>query len=82
MNRIIDVGDKAYTISYQVKLKEQCYFLESKCVEEFQLQMLATYKGVRKNNEKTTNSSNSIINYGIGNEKPLVIKINKLSEAN
>ncbi|WP_275316276.1 DUF5011 domain-containing protein, partial [Tenacibaculum bernardetii] len=81
VNGITDIADQAYAINYQVKVKEQCYFLETKCSEEFQLQMQATYKGIKNTNTQTTKSSSTTINCGIGDEKPITIKINRPAEA-
>ena len=74
---ITDVGDTSYSIGFKVEVKNQCYFLEGSCSDEFQLQLAATYIGVQNNNIQTTVSSNSTDACGIGNEQASIFSINK-----
>jgi len=81
INGITDINDVAYTINYQVKIKEQCYFLKEACSNQFQIQMEADYRGKENKNNQTTLSSNTTNTCGIGDRLPTIITINKPSEA-
>ncbi|WP_281979832.1 gliding motility-associated C-terminal domain-containing protein [Tenacibaculum mesophilum] len=79
---ITDVGDTPYSLSFQVKVKEQCYFLEEMCSDKFQMQLIATYAGEENNSTQTTLSSKSVDSCGIGDNLPNEISINQPDEAN
>ncbi|MDE0535999.1 hypothetical protein OU788_07130, partial [Tenacibaculum sp. L6] len=79
---ITDVGDTPYSLSFQVKVKEQCYFLEEMCSDKFQMQLVATYAGEENNSTQTTLSSKSVDSCGIGDNLPNEISINQPDEAN
>ncbi|WP_455685112.1 HYR-like domain-containing protein, partial [Tenacibaculum discolor] len=79
---ITDVGDTPYSLSFQVKVKEQCYFLEEMCSDKFQMQLVATYVGEENNSTQTTLSSKSVDSCGIGDNSPHEISINQPDEAN
>ncbi|MFE8424890.1 hypothetical protein ABHQ57_12635, partial [Tenacibaculum sp. ZH5_bin.1] len=79
---ITDVGGTPYSLSFQVKVKEQCYFLEEMCSDKFQMQLIATYAGEENNSTQTTLSSKSVDSCGIGDNLPNEISINQPDEAN
>nr|BFF37788.1 hypothetical protein BACT7_26500 [Tenacibaculum mesophilum] len=79
---ITDVGDTPYSLSFQVKVKKQCYFLEEMCSDKFQIQLIATYAGEENNSTQTTLSSKSVDSCGIGDNLPNEISINQPDEAN
>ncbi|MCG7502953.1 hypothetical protein MHM83_13870, partial [Tenacibaculum sp. Mcav3-52] len=79
---ITDVGDTPYSLSFQVKVKKQCYFLEEMCSDKFQMQLIATYAGEENNSTQTTLSSKSVDSCGIGDNLPNEISINQPDEAN
>ncbi len=78
---ITDVKDTAYVISFKVKVKDQCYFLEALRAINLEVQLVATYNGVLNNSIQITKSSSSNNDCGIGNEKPTVFSISKPDKA-
>ena len=77
-----DTDDAAYTIDFNVLVKEKCYFLETACSANFQIQATASYTGEVNNTPRTTNSSGSTDDCGIGNHDPTVVTINRPDQVN
>ena len=75
-NGFLDVGDPSISISYQTKVKPQCYFLETACIQNTSSQLTATYNGVVNPALQTILSSSSVSACGIGNLNPFVNNIN------
>ncbi|MCB0447482.1 MAG: hypothetical protein KDD03_08215, partial [Gelidibacter sp.] len=74
-NGLVDVGDPALGINFQLQVKDECYFLEDDCDLSFDLQFVATYNGVQNPNLQSTLSSNKLDSCNTGNQLPNTINI-------
>ena len=72
---MFDVGDDDTEIEFSLELQDECYFLETNCDLDFELQFTATYNGVQNPNQQTTLSSASIKDCNQGDLLPLEIDI-------
>ncbi|NKI33544.1 Calx-beta domain-containing protein, partial [Croceivirga thetidis] len=79
---LTDPDDTSYTIDFNLRVKDQCYFLESACSGSFQLQASATYRGTINTDLVTTNSSGTLDECGTGNTDPTVLTINSPDQVN
>ncbi|WP_143569699.1 HYR-like domain-containing protein, partial [Tenacibaculum agarivorans] len=77
---ITDVKDLPYTISFTLKVKDQCHFLEESRLADLNMQLIATYDGVLNHNIQITKSSNIVNECGLGDEQPIMLSINKPDE--
>ena len=75
-----DTNDPEYFIDFNVKVKEQCYFLETVCSANFTVQATATYTGEINTTPQNTNSSGTVDPCGFGNHDPSVITINQAAQ--
>ena len=78
----IDVGDDEFLIDFNVKVKEQCYFLETACSANFTIQATATFTGEINTATQTTNSSGTVNECGFGNHDPSIVDINQPAQVN
>ncbi|MGB1269985.1 MAG: hypothetical protein ACPG45_09620, partial [Flavobacteriaceae bacterium] len=74
---LTEVNAALFTLEFDIKIKDKCYFLETKCSNSFQIQLQATYNGVMNPKEQTINSSSETDNCGIGNNLPNTFTINQ-----
>ena len=78
---LTDVGSPLLNISFELKVKDECYFLEENCDTEFELQFIASYNGVLNPNLQTTLSSENIDDCNVGVQDPNTIIVNQPAEA-
>jgi len=71
------VNSPLFTLGFNIKVKDKCYFLETKCSNTFQIHLQATYNGVMNPKEVIINSSSGTDNCGIGNNLPNIFTINQ-----
>src|SRR5690606_34297656 len=45
-NNLVNVGDPSLEVSFELKVKDECYFLEDNCDLSFDLQLVGTYNGI------------------------------------
>jgi len=79
---ITDIDDPAYSLDFNVQVKDQCYFLETACSTNFQIQAIATFTGATNKTELTTYSSGTLDSCGLGNHNPTVVGINQPDQVN
>jgi gliding motility-associated-like protein len=72
---MLDVGDNAIELEFELVLQDECYFLETDCDLDFELQFIATYSGFENTNMQNTLSSASIQDCNQGDLLPLDIEI-------
>ncbi|MFT6731668.1 MAG: hypothetical protein ACJA1H_003012, partial [Glaciecola sp.] len=72
---LLDVGDNAIEIEFELELQDECYFLETDCDLDFDLQFIATYNGFQNTNSQNTLSSSTIKDCNQGDLLPLEIEI-------
>jgi gliding motility-associated-like protein/uncharacterized repeat protein (TIGR01451 family) len=74
---LVDIGSPPLNIDFEFTVKDQCYFLEESCSDQFELQFEATYNGVLNPNEQLTLSSSGLDACQVGNLEPNIITINR-----
>ncbi len=79
---LADTNDSEFSIDFDVKIKEQCYFLETACSASFDIQATATFRGELNTKLQTTNSSGTNDGCNFGNHDPTVITINQPPKLN
>ncbi|WP_394751149.1 Calx-beta domain-containing protein [Spongiimicrobium salis] len=79
---LTDVGDAPFNLDFNVSVKEQCYFLESVCAGNFEIQAIANFTGEINTAPQTTNSSGTTDACSNGNHDPTVIGINRPDQVN
>lgn len=72
---LVNVGDAPINITFDVMVKDACYFLEDQCDLDFDMQFEASYSGEQNPNNFTTSSSSVLDDCELGN--PLTIEINQ-----
>nr|WP_321222721.1 gliding motility-associated C-terminal domain-containing protein [uncultured Psychroserpens sp.] len=72
---MFNVGDNSLGIEFELEIEDQCYFLETDCDLEFELQFIASYEGIQNPNTQSTLSSASIKDCNQGDLLPLEIEI-------
>ncbi len=70
---LVDVGDALLNLNFEVIIKEECYFLEEHCDLTFEMQLIATYRGVENPTPQTTLSSYDLDDCQLGTVLPVVI---------
>jgi gliding motility-associated-like protein/uncharacterized repeat protein (TIGR01451 family) len=80
-NGLLDQADPAFIINYQVRLKSQCYFLETNCSTSFSSRFIATFNGLENPNLFSALSSSGIVSCGFGNGSSNITTINTPSQA-
>jgi len=70
---LADVGDPLLNLNFEVRIKEECYFLEERCDLSFEMQLKATYNGVENPRPRTTLSSYELDDCQLGTLLPVVI---------
>jgi len=73
-NGLANVGSPSLNIDFDLKINDECYFLEDICDLSFGIQFVATYNGVENPNEQSTTSSSDVT---FCNPIPYVININQ-----
>uniref|UniRef100_UPI00263488A9 HYR-like domain-containing protein n=1 Tax=uncultured Psychroserpens sp. TaxID=255436 RepID=UPI00263488A9 len=72
---MFNVGGNLTDVEFELEIKDECYFLETNCDLNFELQFIATYNGVENPNQQTTLSSASIKDCNQGDLLPLEIDV-------
>ncbi len=57
---LVDVGDSAIDIEFELEINDECYFLEDNCDLSFDLQFTATYNGIINPEQQSTLSTSDI----------------------
>jgi len=57
---LVDVGDAAIDIEFELEINDECYFLEDNCDLSFDIQFTATYNGIINPEQQSTLSSSDI----------------------
>ena len=70
---LVDIGDPALNIQFELMIKNVCYFLEDNCNLTFNLQFTSTYSGAENLNTFITYSSNELDDCQLGNPLPTFI---------
>ena len=70
---LVDIGDPAINIEFEVEIREECYFLEQSCDLGFELQIEANYNGVNNPAPVTTLSSSGQDLCHLGTVLPITI---------
>ncbi|WP_298506399.1 Calx-beta domain-containing protein [uncultured Maribacter sp.] len=78
----VDTNDSAFTIDFDVIVKDQCYFLEGACAGNFSIQAEANFTGEINTLPRTTYSSGTKDICGFGNHDPSVVSINRPAQVN
>ena len=71
---LVDVGDPAIDVQFDLTINDECYFLEDNCDLSFDLQFTATYNGVINTDLQTTNSDSDT---STCDAQPLTIDVNQ-----
>ncbi|SDH46823.1 HYR-like domain-containing protein, partial [Winogradskyella thalassocola] len=77
----LNVGSPLFNVGFDLKVKEECYFLEENCDLSFEIQFDATYNGILNPSLQNTLSSASIDNCNVGVQDPTIINVIQPSEA-
>ena len=72
---LVDVGDPALFVNFDVVVRDECYFLEESCILDFEIQLTATYNGVENPAQQTTLSISGLDTCELG--VPLPVEINQ-----
>src|SRR5690606_7993792 len=75
-NNLVNVGDPAINLDFDVIIKDECYFLEDNCDLSFDLQFVGTYNGVQNPSLQNTLSSSGLTACNTGNQLPSMINVN------
>ncbi|NNC35005.1 MAG: hypothetical protein HKO09_09020, partial [Croceitalea sp.] len=78
----VDTDDPEFNVNFDLKVKEQCYFLEGACEANFSIQASATFTGEINTDTQTAESSGTMDECGFGNHDPTVITINQPDQVN
>ncbi|MCV6631553.1 MAG: gliding motility-associated C-terminal domain-containing protein [Flavobacteriaceae bacterium] len=70
-----NVGMPSFTIAFEVRIKDACYFLEGVCADSFALQTSASFRGTFNPDLQTATSSGTYNNCKVGNNDPTVVSI-------
>ena len=70
---LVDIGDPAINIEFEVEIREECYFLEQSCDLGFEIQIEANYNGVNNPAPVTTLSSHGQDLCQLGTVLPITI---------
>ncbi len=70
---LVDVGDTPLNISFDVIVKDACYFLEDQCDLDFDIQFEASYSGEQNLDNFTTSSSSVLDDCELGNPLNTII---------
>lgn len=70
---LLDVADPPLDLQFELRVKDECYFLENNCDLSFNLQLEATYNGLVNPTFQTTLSSNDLDDCQLGTVLPIVI---------
>jgi len=76
------INSVLFNLGFNLKVKDKCYFLETNCSNNFQIQLQATYNGVINPNEVNIKSSSGVDNCGLGNNLPNTFTINQPPSVN
>ncbi|MFT7050233.1 MAG: hypothetical protein ACJAZK_000826, partial [Psychroserpens sp.] len=72
---MLDVGDNILEVLFDLQIQDDCYFLQTDCNLDFEIQFIASYTGVQNPNVQTTLSSASIRDCNQGDLLPLIIDV-------
>ncbi|MCF7560635.1 hypothetical protein L3X39_08290, partial [Sabulilitoribacter multivorans] len=74
---IADAGSPALSVEFDLQIKDECYFLETSCDLQFELQLEATYNGDQNPAAQSTSSSASLDACGVGVQDPVIVDVNQ-----
>ncbi|WP_396600968.1 gliding motility-associated C-terminal domain-containing protein [Algibacter sp. R77976] len=77
---LVTAGSTSFNVNFDLQIRDECYFLETDCTLEFDVQFEATYNGEINTDTQTTLSSATIDPCSVsGIEDPLTIEVNQPS---
>ncbi|PYE81866.1 gliding motility-associated-like protein [Winogradskyella epiphytica] len=80
-DNLVSVGSPLLNVDFNLKVKEECYFLEENCDLVIPLQFEATYNGINNPSAQSTISSSASSECSIGNQKPTEIRVKQPDQA-
>ncbi len=72
---IADAGAPAVIVDFDLQVRDECYFLETSCDLQFELQLEANYIGSQNPTPQSTVSSANLDTCGVGILDPIVIDV-------
>ncbi|NMH89486.1 HYR-like domain-containing protein, partial [Flavivirga algicola] len=76
---IADSGAPAVNVDFDLQVRDECYFLETSCDLQFELQLEANYIGDQNPTPQSTVSSANLDSCGVGILDPIVINVTQPS---
>ena len=74
---VADAGAAAVDVEFDLQIRDECYFLETNCDLDFELQLAATYTGDQNPVGQSTVSSANLDACGVGILDPVNINVNQ-----
>ncbi len=72
---LTEVNDPSLDLQFELRIKDECYFLEDSCNLSFEIQLEATYNGIENPISQTTFSSQELDDCQLGTILPITINI-------
>ncbi|MEC3908194.1 hypothetical protein VOI54_14280, partial [Tamlana sp. 2201CG12-4] len=74
---VADAGASAVDVTFDIEIQDECYFLETSCDLDFELQLEATYTGDQNPVEQSNVSSANLDACGVGILDPVIVNVNE-----
>ncbi|WP_303317524.1 gliding motility-associated C-terminal domain-containing protein [Flavivirga abyssicola] len=72
---VADAGAAAVNVDFDLEIRDECYFLETSCDLQFNLQLEASYTGTQDPSPQSVVSSANLDDCGVGILDPIVIDV-------
>ncbi|MFV9552570.1 hypothetical protein ACNG5D_15685, partial [Algibacter sp. PT7-4] len=72
---LVTAGSSSFNVDFDLQIRNECYFLETNCTTNFEVQFEATYSGEINTTQQSTLSSATIDPCGSSIEDPVTINV-------